>query len=631
MPSSPDDEKSQFWLINGGGGNEGSGEKQEAPKRDLWGSQKEFLLSCVGYTVGLGNIWRFPYLAYQSGGGAFLIPYIVMLITCGMPMYIMEVALGQYIAEGPIQVWRIVCPLFRGIGYSMLMVSFLVGVYYNVIIAWVLFYLFASFRADIPWRHCDPTWATKYCLEGPRPSGNGSLFNTTTGMLSCLKGFDLSTKLVNGSSVMYCKPYEKWNYPSIEYFSNYVLEQTNSIDDTGKIRWQLVLCLLLSWMVVYFCMWKGVKSAGKVVYFTATFPYVVLLILLVRGLTLPNAIEGVTYYIKPDFEKIAKPEVWAAAGGQLFYSLGPAFGSLLSFASYNKFNNNCIRDAMFISALDACTSSLAGLVIFSVLGSMAKSLNVDVKDVATHGPGLAFMVYPEGISQMPLSTFWSIIFFFMLFTLGLDSQFGMMECIVTNLVDEYPTYLRKRKELFIFGVCVTCFLFGFTIITQAGIYWFTIFDYQSAGVCLIFVAFVEIIVVGWFFDADRLLKMVEQMVGYKPSRWWRLCWKFISPVIMGLVLIFKLTQWEGISYGTYKFPPWAEAIGWMLALATAIMIPLFAVITLFKADGNSLWQKIKTSVRPKIEILNKKGAENGVEESFPLGPNKNTYEISADA
>lgn len=164
------------------------------------------------------------------------------------------------------------------------------------------------------------------------------------------------------------------------------------------------------------------------VWFTALFPYVVLFILLVRGIMLPGAYDGIRYYLTPDFNALYNANVWVDAATQVFFSLGPGFGVLLAFASYNKFHNNVHRDALVTSAINSATSFLAGFVIFAVLGYMAHRLNVEVKDIAAEGPGLVFIVYPEAISAMPGGSFWAIIFFLMLLTLGLDSSV----CIVPN-------------------------------------------------------------------------------------------------------------------------------------------------------------------------------------------------------
>ena len=233
----------------------------------------------------------------------------------------------------------------------MMVISFLCCVYYNVIIAWCLYYLFESFGSVVPWATCNNWWNTPACrtaedLKGAlQTTHNSSLLNSTS---SCVNG--TLTTFVNGSSVFTnCTSNEtvsalfKSTTPSEEYWDHYVLRITDDMSKMGEIRWQLMLSLIVAWILVYFCLWKGIKSSGKVVYFTATFPYFVLIILFFRGVTLPGALDGVKYYVTPDWQKLMNAEVWAEAATQIFYSLGIGFGSLIAFGSYNKFHNNVLK------------------------------------------------------------------------------------------------------------------------------------------------------------------------------------------------------------------------------------------------------------------------------------------------
>ncbi|XP_067049177.1 sodium- and chloride-dependent GABA transporter 2-like isoform X1 [Acropora muricata] len=341
---------------SGGSGNSAVDER-DVPvmdEREQWGKKADFLLSCIGFAVGLGNVWRFPYLCYANGGGAFLIPYILFLILCGMPMFYMELAVGQYFSRGPIGTWGAVCPLFQGVGFASMMVSFLVCVYYNIVIAWCLYYLFLSMAKDVPWKSCGNWWNTPKCLSGPIPpiTNNCTALssNTSNTLVNGTNALVNATASLVNSSISNCTSQgaPKYTSPPMEYWENYVLRITDSIGDAGIFRWEIVLCLLAAWIVVYFCMWKGVKSSGKVVYFTATFPYIVLFVLFIRGVTLPNASEGIVYYLKPNWARLKEPKVWAAAATQIFYSLGIGFGSLVAMGSYNKFHNNVFKSRLFV-------------------------------------------------------------------------------------------------------------------------------------------------------------------------------------------------------------------------------------------------------------------------------------------
>ncbi|KAK3755831.1 hypothetical protein QZH41_013375, partial [Actinostola sp. cb2023] len=288
-------------------------------------------------------------------------------------------------------------PLFGGIGLAMTIITSLCSVYYNVIMAWSFYYMFDSFRSEVPWKDCGNPWNTQFC------------------------SFELYDKLHHVGS----KP------------------------DITRRR-------VLS-----------------VVYFTATFPYVVLIILFFRGVTLPGAADGILFYLKPDFSLLTKPQVWVDAAGQIFFSLSVGFGGLITYGSYNKFRNNCIKfvtnnclDTLIVSLINCGTSLFSGFVIFSVMGFMAHELGVEVKDVVkSGGPGLAFIAYPEGIKKMPGAPFWAFIFFFMLFNLGLDSQFVGVETVTTVLADSYKGCRRYKPHMTLI-FCLVCYVIGISNITQ---------------------------------------------------------------------------------------------------------------------------------------------------------------------
>ena len=192
--------------------------------------------------------------------------------------------------------------------------------------------------------------------------------------------------------------------------------------DMGAIRWQLLLCFALSWIIVFLCVMKGVKSSGKVVYFTATFPYVILISLLIRGVTMDGAIIGIQYFFVPDWHKLADFQVWRKAAEQMFFSLGISWGGLIMFGSYNDFRNGVHVDAFVVTTVDFLTSLIAGVATFSILGAISAETGVDIKEIASSGPGFAFVTFPEAITRLPVPQLWSVLFFVMLFTLGLDTQ-----------------------------------------------------------------------------------------------------------------------------------------------------------------------------------------------------------------
>ncbi|XP_032246895.1 sodium- and chloride-dependent GABA transporter 2 isoform X3 [Phoca vitulina] len=447
-------------------------------ERGHWNNKMEFVLSVAGEIIGLGNVWRFPYLCYKNGGGAFFIPYLIFLFTCGIPVFLLETALGQYTSQGGVTAWRKICPIFEGIGYASQMIVVLLNIYYIIVLAWALFYLFSSFTVDLPWGSCHHEWNTEYCVEFQRT--NGSL-NVTS---------------------------ENATSPVIEFWERRVLKISDGIHDLGALRWELALCLLLAWVICYFCIWKGVKSTGKVVYFTATFPYLMLVVLLIRGVTLPGAAQGIQFYLYPNLTRLWDPQVWMDAGTQIFFSFAICLGCLTALGSYNKYHNNCYRDCIALCFLNSGTSFVAGFAIFSVLGFMSQEQGVPISEVAESGPGLAFIAYPRAVVMLPFSPLWACCFFFMVVLLGLDSQFVCVESLVTALVDMYPRVFRKknRRELLILGVSVTSFFIGLVMLTEGGMYVFQLFDYYAAsGMCLLFVAIFESLCVAWVYGHLPLL------------------------------------------------------------------------------------------------------------------------------
>ncbi|XP_070557643.1 sodium-dependent proline transporter-like [Ptychodera flava] len=546
-----------------------SGEGAENVERGNWTGKLDFILSLIGYAVGLGNIWRFPALCYRNGGGAFLVPYLIMMFLCGMTLFFMEVAWGQFCSEGPITAWKL-CPLFRGAGYAMVVISFLVSVYYNVIISYTLFYFFASFTKELPWKTCGNDWNTENCMVLDA-KGNAT--------------FNVSSEDVVS--------------PSQEYWDRYVLDLSSGLDNLGNVRWHLALCLLLAWLVVFLCLMKGVKSSGKVVYFTATFPYVVLTILIIRGVTLPGSAEGLKFFLIPKFHLLADAKVWGDAAVQIFYSLGPAWGGLLTFASFNRFHHNCWRDSIIVPLVNSGTSIYGGLAIFSVLGYMAHSIGKPVDEVVTSGPGLAFVVYPEALARIPGGPFWSIIFFFMLFTLGLDSQFGMVEGISSAIIDSFPKYLLARRTYFIAGLCILMYLLGLPIVTQGGMYLLTVMDWYSGSISLLVVSFCECLVIAWIYGTDRFYEDLRMMLGDYPNPWWKICWKFLTPLVIIFIIIMMYIEYVPVSYGSYVYPAAGEVIGWLCAGASLVMIPLWMVIEyIVNSKGNTFLERIQFLMTP---------------------------------
>jgi len=482
-------------------------------EREGWGNKWEFILASIGLAVGLGNVWRFPYLCQKNGGGAFLIPYFIFMIIEGIPLFIIEYAIGQRMRKSAINCWRNVHPSLTGVGISCVIVSFMLCIYYVVVISWCLYYLFVSFTKSLPWQ-------TSNC---PMYDRIANITNTTEREALRLNLSECCLK-----------------DPQSYFFYEKALKVSTSIDDLGSgVNGPLVGCLALAWVITYACIVKGVKSSGKAVYFTATFPYLILIIFFFRGVTLEGADIGLRKLFTPKFERLLDAQIWKDAATQMFYTLSLGFGALIAFASYMPRKNNCVRDAYTVVLINCFTSLFAGIVVFSILGHRQLKTGIPVEEVGG-GAGLAFITFCDAFLLMDVSPLWSILFFMMLLLLGIDSEFGTLEAAIAPLYD--MKLIPIKKEIFTVILAFVFFLIGISIVSAPGYYIFQIFDDYSASLPLLVIALFQTIAVSWIYSNERIGNDIEYMTGYRPNIFWMLCWKYISPIAIFIVLVASIAQ-----------------------------------------------------------------------------------------
>jgi len=571
-----------------------SSEKEEMAgeeKRDEWSGKLDFVMSALSFAVGMGNLWRFPYLCYKNGGGAFIIPYVLMMAVLGYPLLFLELSLGQYGRKGIVDVWR-VCPVFKGIGWGMFCVSAFTSIYYNMTIAWCFFYLFASFAKDVPWRGCDNDWNTDACttfddtqMRYNCTNNNGTLSTNKTCVYRSDVGDLEFEKLVNVSKIT-----ERVS-ASEEYFHNYVLGLSSGITEFGSVQWALALCLLFSWILVFISLARGIKVSGKVTYVTAMFPYVVLIILMVRGFTLDGAMQGIIYYVTPVWDKLLSPKVWGDAAIQAFFSLSLCWGGMITLASYNPFNNNCLRDSIVVATGDMLTSIFSGLVIFAILGYMANELGVSVGEVAKQGPGLAFVVYPEVVTKLPVSPLWSALFMIMLINVGMGSQMAITSTVQTTICEQFGLEKGRNPIIVLLSVCVIAFLLGLLVATNGGIYLLLLMDSYCATYSCLVLAIFECIALGWVYGVDKFMRDIETMIGSKPGLWWKICWKGLTPGILLALLISLALDFKRTSYGSYVLPLSGDIAASFLCITGILCVPVVAAIMWYRADNRMTFKE----------------------------------------
>ncbi|XP_045133885.1 sodium-dependent nutrient amino acid transporter 1-like isoform X1 [Portunus trituberculatus] len=520
---------------------EGTTEEREQPQRQQWSNKREFLLSCISMCVGVGNVWRFAFVALENGGGAFLIPYLIVLVFIGKPLYYMEFILGQFPSAGPVDMWAI-CPAFKGIGYGQALSTWAVSTFYVSLMALCLFYFFASFSSVLPWAVCGP-WASSGCVP-----------------------VHTNTTLPDGQE-------------TISSAEEYLVKEVLKVDPEGFQNgiglpdWRLTLCLLLSWVLIFMAQMKGVKSSGKSAYFTALFPYAVLLTLFIRGVTLPGSLKGILFFLTPRWEKLLTPQVWFAAVNQAFFSLGIGFGIINTFASYNNFHNNIYLDATIMSYTDAFTSVFAGITTFGIVGHLADQMGVEVSQVVRGGGiNLAFISYPDALARFTfLPQFFSVMFFLMMFTLGVGSAVAYNTAIITIISDRFPRLPVWHITL---GTCVVGFLVGLIYTTPQGQYVLVLVDYYSGGVSILFLMTLETVAVMWVYGLRQFIRDIHFMLDRSTGFFWRLCWGIINPIFLAVVFVYGQIQHQGLAYGTYVYDSMATGVASILTVTAGCLVPL---------------------------------------------------------
>eukprot|EP00099_Drosophila_melanogaster_P000028 NP_001014484.2 uncharacterized protein Dmel_CG15279, isoform D [Drosophila melanogaster] len=553
---------------------------QEAAKvpeeRATWGKGVEFLMSCIAMSVGLGNVWRFPFTALDNGGGAFLIPYLIVLFLIGKPIYYLEMVIGQFSSRGSVKVFDL-CPAMKGVGIGQVISISMVTTYYVAIMGITLRYLYESFRSPLPWSECRPEWES-FCVAS-------SLGNTSQSLASPMDMDSLPQRQPVASAELY-------------FLKEVLHEKPNIEEGIGLPNWELVIGLFIAWSCVFFIIRRGVKSSGKASYFLALFPYVIMGVLLVRAVTLPGSIDGIYYFIKPQWGKILDPKVWYAAVTQCFYSLSVCFGNIIMYSSFNKFGHNVHRDAAIVTGLDTMTSLLAGFTIFGILGHLAHEIGTDdIGSVVKGGAGLAFISYPDAIAKFKnLPQIFSVLFFLMLFVLGIGSNIAMTSCSVTAIRDRFPNFGQWQCSLLI---AVVSFFIGLMYITPGGQYMLTLVDFFGASMIALVLGIAELYTIGWIYGTDRLCKDIEFMLGRKVGLYWRLCWSIITPLIMTVILIYFYATYQPLTYNNIVYPNWSYSIGWLITAFGILQLPIWMIVAIVRDPGQTLGAKIRGAFTPK--------------------------------
>lgn len=474
--------------------------------RDQWNNKLGFLLAAIGSAVGLGNLWRFPYVAATNGGGAFLVPYFFAIITAGIPILILEYTMGKTYRGGAPVTWARINRKFEWLGWFQAIVAFVIGTYYFAIIVWVLSYVGFSFT-------------------------------------------------------------QAWGSDPSSFFVEY-LGLTDSALNFGGIRTNLIIPFIIIWAIVAFVMYKGVsKGIETICRICLPVLMVLTLILVIRGITLPGAVDGLEYMFKPDWSKLTDSSVWVAAYGQIFYSLSIGFAIMLAYSSYLPRETDVVNSAFITATANHGFEVFAGIGVFSIMGFMAMQQGVAVEDVAASGIGLAFMTFPTAISELPaLNALFGICFFGALLTAGITSMVSILQAVISSFHDKFDIEHKRAVTL----VLVPTFLISILFITGAGM---NILDIVDAFINNIGVAtggLVEVILITRFFNPEKLRQEANEFSNFSIGKWWIYSLKVVTTIVLGVMLFLNTKDFIVNGYGEYAASD-VRIFGWGTILFVVVV------------------------------------------------------------
>ncbi|MFO7752254.1 MAG: sodium-dependent transporter [Desulfobacteraceae bacterium] len=475
-------------------------------KRETWGTRTGFILAAVGSAIGLGNIWRFPYMAFENGGGAFLIPYFFALITAGIPILILEFSLGHKMKGGSPLSFAKANKSWEWLGWWQVLISFVIAVYYVVIIGWAISYT----------------------------------------------GYSLSLA---------------WGDDTIGFFVGDFLGLTDGPFQLGGFQGIIVATTILAWLISFVVLYAGIKTgiekANKIFMPILIF---ILLIVLVRGVTLPGAGAGLDMLFKPDFTKIFDAGVWIDAYGQIFFTLSIAFAIMITYSSYLPKKSDIVNNAFMTALLNCGFSILSGIAIFSIVGFMMHQSGGELPEKLS-GVFLAFATIPQAINELPaLQQLIGVLFFLSLTFAGLSSFISINEVLISSFTEKLN--VARRKVVVVYTLIAGAVSLVFT--TGAGLYILDIVDHWVMGFGVVLSGLVEVVILGWLFKTSALRDHFEPISDFKVGKWWEFTIKIITPLVLGVTAINNFIQEFSTPYGDYATTA-LVSFGWAVVLAILII------------------------------------------------------------
>ncbi|MFB8386381.1 sodium-dependent transporter [Microbacterium sp. NPDC055910] len=494
-----------------------NGASVEKP-REQWTGQVGFIIAAIGSAVGLGNIWRFPGVAYENGGGAFLIPYIIALLTAGIPILFLDYAIGhRFRGASPTAFRRLARRgkgFFEALGWFQVMIAFVIALYYTAVIAWALSFFVFSF--DLRW--------------GDDPGGF----------------------LMN------------------DYLQ--VAEPGFSLDFVPGVLIPLAIVWVVAIVVMAAGVAKGVQRTNMIALPVLVIAFTVLV---VRALFLDGAAEGLNALFTPDWEALANPNVWIAAYSQIFFSLSIAFGIMVTYASYRRRKSNLTTPGLVVAFSNSSFEILAGIGVFATLGFFAFQQGIAVGELeGLTGVGLSFITFPAIVSQMPGGPIFGCLFFGSLTLAGFTSLVSILQ-VVSAAVQEKFGWTRRTASIGVGVVSAALSILIFS--TTTGLLALDTVDQWANNIGIVASAvFLTILVVWVARKGPELRYHLNALSTFRVGGWWVFLIGVLGPIVLGYMLVQRIIVLVTEGYG--GLPEWyLLAFGWgtiVVIVVGAIILPL---------------------------------------------------------
>lgn len=560
-----------------------------------WDHKADFFLSSIGLSAGVGNLWRFPFLVFDNGGGAFLFVYLIVIVLVAKPLYYLEMFMGQFSSSGSMSVWSSF-PLARGVGATMTVGSLCLALYYNMYLSYALMYMYHCFGSHLPWSGCYSSWGANTHVCYIRKPNIRTCKSAAGRLYQRFKSQNMTFGVaVNATGRILYVPHRAYTVEmsgcvnatmsaAEHFYWDKVLKVSRGLQDVRPMNIDLTLCYFIVWIHIFVIISKGIKWFGKIVLVTATCPYLMLFALLMKGVSLDGAHTGVGVVFLPTWQHIFTFKCWRNAIEQALMSLCVATGCLTVLASYNDFYNDIFQDTWLFVMLNFVSGIFSSTAFFSAMGSLSTSLNVTVPElVLDEVQSLAFVSYIEALSNMAFPQMWSLLYLGCMFLLGLNSSVCLIHTVLMAITEQFPGLKDFRVELTLL-FCIGAFLAGLPLCTPTGPFFMRIMETHLAGSFLVVIAFVEVICYSWGYTARRLLFDIEFMYTVPSSIIYKVLWSFLVPLMLLLSYLSGLITVSPAVLRGYTFPLYVDIAGYMLLLFIFCQIPLYG-LSWFKQRG----------------------------------------------